>query len=78
MILGGDLPHGGIHTLRHFNASIAIHGGINVRTLADRLGHSDVTLTLRTYTHVFDEIRANSAVDISGLLNSQTATVYAN
>lgn len=77
-ILKGDLPHGGIHTLRHFHASIAIHGGMNVRTLADRLGHSDVTLTLRTYTHVFDEVRANSAVDISGLLTPEQSPLYAN
>lgn len=74
----GGLPHGGIHTFRHFHASIAIQAGMNVRVLADRLGHSDVTLTLRTYTHVFDEVRENSAVDISSLLTPEPTPAYVN
>lgn len=55
------------HDLRHFHASYAIQAGMDVKTLSDRLGHADTSLTLNTYTHLFESQRLNSAVDISGL-----------
>jgi integrase len=42
------------HHLRHFAATVMLAGGIDVRTVAGRLGHSRPTLTLQTYAHVMD------------------------
>ena len=67
-----NLPHGGLHTLRHFHASLAIRNGMDSKMLSDRLGHTDVRLTLNRYTHIWDEMRSASAVDISSLLTPQT------
>jgi integrase len=39
------------HDLRHTTATVMLAQGIDVRTVADMLGHADVSTTLRTYVH---------------------------
>jgi len=39
------------HDLRHTTATVMLAHGIDVRTVADVLGHADVSTTLRTYVH---------------------------
>ena len=39
------------HDLRHTTATVMLAQGIDVRTVADVLGHADVSTTLRTYVH---------------------------
>ncbi len=52
-----------LHDLRHFTATQLIGAGVDVRTVAGRLGHSDPSLTLRVYSHVIEERdRAAAAV----------------
>lgn len=64
-----DLPLGGLHTLRHFYASSSIHSGVNFKTLSKRMGHTTVRLTLDRYSHIWEEVEAESeGLDISGLL----------
>lgn len=41
----------GVHALRHTFATRAIESGMDVRTLAEILGHSKVALTLQLYAH---------------------------
>lgn len=45
----------GMHALRHWYASVLLHSGQSIRTLADYLGHSDPAFTLRTYAHLMPE-----------------------
>ncbi|MFF0469348.1 tyrosine-type recombinase/integrase [Micromonospora zamorensis] len=54
-----------MHDLRHFFASVLIGAGLNPKIVAARLGHSDPSLTLRTYTHLWpaDDDRTREAVD---------------
>jgi len=42
------------HELRHFSATAAIAQGVDVRTVASRLGHADPSLTLRVYAHAME------------------------
>ena len=42
----------GMHELRHTYASTLLAGSVDIRTLAEYLGHSDPGFTLRTYTHL--------------------------
>jgi integrase len=44
-----------IHDLRHSHASYLIGNGANVVAVSRRLGHSDVNITLRVYTHILKE-----------------------
>lgn len=45
------LPAIRLHDLRHGWATLALEAGVHVRVVADRLGHSNPTVTLNTYTH---------------------------
>ena len=41
----------GMHSLRHYFATVLIHGGANVKTVQLALGHSTPTITMNTYLH---------------------------
>lgn len=40
-----------LHDLRHWSATTAIGGGHDVRTVANRLGHANASMTLGVYAH---------------------------
>ena len=42
------------HDLRHAHASILVAHNVDIAAIASRMGHSDATVTLSTYTHPFD------------------------
>jgi integrase len=54
-----------LHDLRHFTATQLIGAGVDVRTVAGRLGHADPSLTLRVYSHLIEE-RDRAAASIMG------------
>lgn len=56
-----------LHDLRHFTATQLIGQGVDVRTVAGRLGHSDPSVTLRIYSDVIEE-RDRAAASIMGSL----------
>ena len=45
------IPHKGFHSLRHTFATRAIECGVDVKTLAELLGHKNATITLNRYAH---------------------------
>ena len=45
------LPLRGVHALRHTFATRAMESGMDLRTLSEILGHSQVALTLQLYAH---------------------------
>jgi len=49
------------HSLRHTAASLLINSGIDPKTVSERLGHSDTTITMKIYTHAFDKSKAECA-----------------
>lgn len=56
-----NLPPIRFHDLRHSNATALIQAGVNPRVVQQRLGHSDVNITLNTYTHVLPEMDIDAA-----------------
>ncbi len=60
--------HTRFHDLRHFAAAQAIAAGIDVRTVAGRLGHADPAITLRVYSHVLAEGDRAAAALLGGLV----------
>jgi integrase len=56
------------HDLRHFSATQLIGAGIDVRTVAGRLGHADASTTLRVYSHVLAERDRAAAEHLGGLV----------
>lgn len=64
------LKHAGLplirfHDLRHTFATHATHGGVDPKTLAGILGHTNASFTLDTYTHVTSDMQkaASNIVD---------------
>lgn len=56
-----------LHSLRHTHASYLLESGENLRTIAERLGHSSPNTTLRIYGHVLpgsDRSAANRIQDV--------------
>ena len=49
------LPMISLHELRHTSASILISQGLEATAVAQRLGHSDASITLQVYAHSFAE-----------------------
>lgn len=47
------LRHIRIHDFRHTHATLLINEGINAQEIARRLGHSDATITLKVYAHLY-------------------------
>jgi integrase len=60
------LRHVRLHDLRHYVATQLLSGGVDVRTVAGRLGQ-DPAITLRTYSH-FIPARDQEAADLMGRL----------
>ena len=62
-------PHVRLHDLRHFTATQLIGAGVDVRTVAGRLGHSDPSVTLRVYSHALEERDRAAAAVMGGILD---------
>jgi integrase len=52
MLVAAGLPHYRIHDLRHFYASGLLAEGVELKVIADILGHTDIALTSKVYAHV--------------------------
>ena len=46
-----DVPRKGFHALRHTFATRAVESGMDIRTLADIMGHQNASVTLNRYAH---------------------------
>ncbi len=62
------LSHKGFHSLRHTFATRAIECGIDVKTLAELLGHKNATVTLNRYVHSLLEHKADMMNRLGKLL----------
>jgi integrase len=58
------------HDLRHFSVSTLIAAGIDVRTVAERLGHAQAPMTLNRYSHALPERDRVAAGILGQVLNS--------
>ena len=56
------LPYATLHGLRHCHASLMLADGASIKTIAERLGHSNPALTLSVYSHLLPGIQ-KQAVD---------------
>ncbi len=56
-----DLPKITFHELRHTCASILNSNGIDIKTISETLGHSNVDITMNIYTHSFTQNKIECA-----------------
>ena len=55
------LPIIRFHDLRHTHASLMLAAGVNPKVVQERLGHSQISLTLDTYSHVMPGLQQAAA-----------------
>ncbi len=63
-----NFPKIRLHDLRHSNATALIRAGVSPKVVSERLGHSDVSITLNTYTHVLPDMDAAAADKLDEIL----------
>lgn len=52
-----EIPHKRFHDLRHTHASMLISAGVNPKIVQERLGHSNIMITMDTYNHVLPSMQ---------------------
>jgi integrase len=56
---------------RHAHASLLLAAGVHPKVVQERLGHSQVSVTLDTYSHVAPSLQREAAGRIDGLLEGR-------
>jgi integrase len=64
-----------LHDLRHAHATMLLRRKHNPKAVSQRLGHSDVTITLQTYSHVMAEDDASLANDVDAIMTGSAPEV---
>ena len=63
-----ELPLLRFHDLRHTFATQATDGGVDPKTLAGILGHTDASFTLDTYTHVTSDMQRGASAIVNNMM----------
>lgn len=61
------LPEIRVHDLRHTTATLLLSQGVHPKVVQEILGHSQISLTMDTYSHMLPELQDEAAEKLSGL-----------
>jgi integrase len=68
LLTAAGLPPLKFHSLRHSCATFLLVQGVAPRVVMDILGHSQISLTMNTYSHVIEQLQDGAAQEMSALL----------
>lgn len=60
-----------LHDLRHTSATLLINQGVHAKIISERLGHSDIRVTMNTYGHVLRKADKEAANKLDGLFSKK-------
>ncbi|HHW42525.1 MAG TPA: tyrosine-type recombinase/integrase [Desulfotomaculum sp.] len=60
--------------MRHTHTTLLLSKGENVKVVSERLGHSSVAFTLKTYAHVLPGMQEGAAKKINSILEGGSET----
>jgi integrase len=63
-----------LYALRHTAATALMAAGVNPKIVAERLGHSGIAMTLRTYSHVSEGMQKEATAVVARLLGAKVGT----
>ncbi|OIJ19006.1 hypothetical protein BKP45_14895 [Anaerobacillus alkalidiazotrophicus] len=61
VLKNADLPKSRFHDLRHSHATILLQKNVHPKVVSERLGHSKISITLDTYSHVLPSLQDGAA-----------------
>jgi integrase len=70
VLKAAGLPRQRFHDLRHAAASYMLAAGVPARVVMETLGHSEISLTLNTYSHVLPGLGRDAADRMDALLGA--------
>jgi len=69
ILKAAGLPPQRFHDLRHCCATLLLVQGVHPRLVMETLGHSEVGVTMNTYSHVLTELRREPATRMNAILS---------
>ncbi|MBQ4140627.1 MAG: site-specific integrase [Clostridia bacterium] len=70
ILKNAELPLIRFHDLRHTFATHATQGGVDPKTLAGILGHTNASFTLDTYTHVTSDMQKSASAIVGNMMKN--------
>jgi integrase len=67
MPVGAGIGHVRFYDLRHTAATLMLAMGVDRRTIMETLGHSQIGLTMNTYSHVLPTLQADAAAKMDAV-----------
>lgn len=71
LVKAAGIPKANLHCLRHTFATRLLEMGVSPKVIQEILGHSTITLTLDTYSHVMPELKKDAVDKLSGLFENK-------
>jgi integrase len=68
VLVKAGLPEIRFHDLRHTAATLMLQQGVHPKVVQERLGHSSISLTLDTYSHVIPSMQQEAVDKMDELL----------
>ena len=59
-----EIPHLTLHGLRHAHATLLLTDGVHPKIVSERLGHSSISITLDTYSHLIPGLQESAALTL--------------
>lgn len=75
LIEAAGIPRANFHSLRHSFATRLLEMNENPKVVQEILGHSSITLTLDTYSHVMPELKKSAVDKLSALFDKKPENV---
>jgi len=66
-----DAPDATLTDLRHTSATLLLSQGVHPKVVQERLGHSQISVTLDTYSHVLPTMQLEAANKFDTILNAR-------
>ena len=66
-----NLPKVRFHDLRHSHASLLLSQGVHAKVISERLGHSNISITMDLYSHVYDATNIEVANNFDTFINKK-------
>ncbi|MFN8058129.1 MAG: tyrosine-type recombinase/integrase [Vicinamibacterales bacterium] len=73
LLTKAGVPRVRFHDLRHTAATFLLVQGVDPRTIMETLGHSQISLTMNTYSHVLPPLQRNAAKRMDDILTGTSS-----